>query len=261
MSEETKNQQAGHELGTRFQKLGLAQLAKIAQTGKNTVAQVADAGFTCLQSGGVLHTFGTGHSVVGAMELYHRAGGLVPVNAILETEFSPFVPPSEAQKAERHAEVGKQLVTRYDLRSGELILIFSQSGINSAPIDVALAAKEAGLRIVAITSCAHSLSMETRHSSGKRLMEVADFVIDNCAPVGDASLGVEPHGRIGPTSTLAAVFIANWVVAEIVSRYQANEMEPPVYQSANTVGGDEHNHRLEKQYASRIKGLLEVEEN
>jgi uncharacterized phosphosugar-binding protein len=70
------------------------------------------------------------------------------------------------------------------------MVVFSNSGINALPIEVALAAKEAGLRVVAVTSLAHSRSVEPRHSSGQRLFELADVTIDTHVPTGDAAVGL-----------------------------------------------------------------------
>lgn len=235
------------------------QLERLARTQSDAVSAAAAACFDALQSDHVLHTFGTGHSATGAMEMFHRAGGLVPVNGILQSELSPFVPPVQAAQRERTAGLADDLLDRYDVRSGDVVIVFSNSGINAAPIELALGARTRGATTIAVTNVAHSNSVDSRHPTKTRLLDHADHVLDTCGIAGDAVVAVDPDdpqtARIAPTSTIAAAYLANWIVAEVVSRYTAAGLDAPIYKSANLPGGDEHNRALEARYADRIKGL------
>jgi uncharacterized phosphosugar-binding protein len=238
-----------------YPSLAQDQLKRIHSTQSGAIQDTADAVFRTLKAGGVLHAFGTGHSVTGAMELFHRAGGLVPANGILVQTLSPLVPPSEASARERTPGVGAALADEYDLREAEVLIVFSQSGINSVPIDLAVEARQRGLHTVAVTCCAHSTATPPRHPSGKRLMDVVDTVIDNQGVKGDAIVDCGEGVRAAATSGVAAAFIANWIVAEVIERYRAEGLVPPVYISANVPGGDEHNKTLAAKYENRIKLL------
>src|ERR671916_1560660 len=124
----------------------------------------------------MIHVFGCGHSHLMAEEAFWRAGGLVPVHPILDPNLSLLggLRTSPLERLEGYARV---LLTGEELRPGEVMVVFSNSGINAVPIEVALVAKEAGLRVVAVTSLAHSKGVEPRHSCGQRLFELADVAI------------------------------------------------------------------------------------
>ncbi len=244
----------GRELGADYHRVAMEAISRFGSD-PGGIGAAADLSFASLSKGGVLHAFGSGHSAAGAIELFHRAGGLVPVNGILESFLSPFVAPGTSGKLERLVGIGAILVERYDVRAGEVVVVFSNSGVNPVPIEVAGASRERGAFVVAVTSRAHGLSAQSRHPSGKRLVDLADVAIDNGAPAGDAAVEFAEGRRAAATSGLVNAYIANRLVAEIVERYLAAGIDPPVYLSANLPGGDAHNVGLEARYRDRLKGL------
>lgn len=219
------------------------------------IRKSADLCFQTLQRGGVIHAFGSGHSAAGAIELFHRAGGLVPVNGILESFLSPFLAPGKSGKLERLSGIGPVLVEQWDVRSGEVLIVFSNSGVNPVPVEITTAAQAKGAKVVGVTSVAHAASVPSRHPSGKKLADLADVVIDNGARAGDASVEYAPGKFAAATSGLVNAYVANRLVAEIVGRHVEATLDPPVYLSANLPGGDAHNHALEAKYRDRLKGL------
>ncbi len=135
-------------------------------------------------------------------------------------------------------------------------MVISNSGINAVPVEVALEGKARGLTIVALTSENHSLVVESRHPSGRRLLDVADIVLDTCGQPGDAVVSYDGlPGRVAPTSLLAGCYLVNSLVCRVVERYLSAGLVPPVSMSANLPGGDEHNRALEERYRGRIRGL------
>ena len=106
-----------------------------------------------------------------------------------------------------------------------------------------------GYQRIALTSLAHSQSCASRHSSGKRMFELADVTIDNCAPVGDAGFAVEglPY-PIGPTSSAVGIAIVQALVCTAVEQMVAAGFEPPIFKSSNADGGDAHNEAIFRQY-------------
>jgi uncharacterized phosphosugar-binding protein len=197
----------------------------------------------------MIHVFGCGHSHLMAEEAFWRAGGLVPVHPILDPNLTLLggLRTSPLERLEGYARV---LLAGEDLRPGEVMVVFSNSGINALPIEVALAAKEAGLRVVAVTSLAHSRSVEPRHSSGQKLFELADVTIDTHVPTGDAAVGLseltggaEGH-QVAPLSTAIGALVWNALVAEVAYLRAVAGAEPSFFISQNVLGGDEANEAL-----------------
>lgn len=231
-------------------------LGEIHRSQGPAIDQAADLIFSSLTADGVLHLFGSGHSHLVAEEAFHRAGGLVPVNAMTEPFLTPLTPPRKSGRLERVSGIAAILLDYHEPRPGEVLLIASNAGINAVPVELALEAKKRELTVIAITSLRHSQAVASRHASGKRLFELADLVIDNCGEAGDGAITFPGlAGKVGPTSLLAGAFIVNAIVCGVVERFVVKGLSPPVYLSANLPGGDEHNRRLEAKYKGRIKLL------
>lgn len=233
-------------------------LERAERTQGPSLDAAAEAAAGAIAAGRLLHVFGSGHSALVAAEAFHRAGGLVPVNAILEPFLSPFAPPRQAAALERLAGIAAILLDTHRVEAGDLILIASNSGINAVSVEMALKARSRGLAVVALTSVAHSLAESPRHPSGQRLFEVADHVLDNGGAPGDAVLpvpGGPPQARMGPTSGVIGAFLVNAWIVRTVERLAARGVTPPVYVSANVAGGDEHNREVEAPYRGRIRLL------
>lgn len=241
---------------TRYHDTILRLLDQIAGTQAGALERAAQTIFTSLRADGVWHIFGSGHSHALAEEAFHRAGGLVPVNAIQEAFLTPLTPPAVSGQLERLPGVARIILDRHAPRSGEVLMVISNSGINAVPVEMALEGKARGLSVIALTSWAHSQRMTSRHASGKRLFEIADIVLDNCGTPGDGAVAYDGMpSRVAPTSLLVGSYIINSLVCRVVELFLAAGLTPPVYLSANVPEGDEHNRRLEAKYRGRIRGL------
>ena len=241
--------------GRTYHAAAVDALARFDGAAAEPIARAADLCFSTLDAGGVIHAFGSGHSAAGAIELFHRAGGLVPVNGILESFLSPFLAPGKSGKLERLPGIGALLAEQWDVRAGEVLIVFSNSGVNPVPVEIATAAQGIGAKVVGVTSLEHAAAVPSRHPSGKKLADLADVVIDNGARAGDAAVEIAPGRFAAATSGLVNAYVANRLVAEIAGRYAAAGKDAPVYLSANLPGGDEHNKSLEARYRDRLKGL------
>lgn len=231
-------------------------LTRIQESQGERIARTSEEVHRSLEEGGVLHIFGSGHSAVVAQEVFHRAGGLVPVNPILEPFLTPLTSPRKSGRLERTEGIAAILLDYYDLRPGEVLIVVSSSGINALPVEMAIGGRDRGLTVVAITSVSHSLGVPSRHSSGVRVMDAAHILIDNCVEKGDASIILPgSETKVAPLSSLAGIFIINWLTCEVAMRFTEKGVTPPVYLSANLPGGDEHNRLLEERYQGRIKLL------
>jgi uncharacterized phosphosugar-binding protein len=154
---------------------------------------------------------------------------------------------------ERRPGVAERLYALAAPRPQDLFVIISNSGVNNVIVEMALLAKEHGHRVLAITSLAHTRSVNAAHPSGSKLADLADVVLDNAAPSGDALLELPGGGAVCAISSLTAVMLVQMAVAEASALLLAAGRRPPVYVSANVPGGFESNLELEKRYAGRIR--------
>lgn len=209
--------------------------------------EVASVIAESIASDGVLHVFGSGHSSLLAQELFYRAGGLAPVNAMLDVNLTVFGTsrPTWVERLEGYAE---SVFASYDVKPGEVMLIISNSGINPVPVEMAMGAKKRGLLPIAIGSAKVYADAESRHSSGGSLFELCDYVLDTCVPYGDAIANVGDI-RTGAVSTLLGSALLSQLTVEIVQQMGA---DAPVFLSQNIPGGDSANAGLIERYRGRI---------
>ena len=238
----------------------LDQLAALAAAGGLDEAVNLLTG--AVTSGAVVHAFGTGHSEAFAMEIAGRAGGLIPTNKIalrdLVLRGSLAVDALGGSNLERDPAIVRQLWDLSPIHPGDVFVIASNSGVNGSIVGFALLAKEHGHGVIAVTSLQHTMAVQPKHPSGQRLRDVADVVVDNLAPYGDATLTLtqgQPSGDVpvGSVSSLTSAFIAQLLTIGVAERISATGERPPLYLSANVPGGDQHNSELEQKYAGRIR--------
>ncbi|GIE86422.1 sugar isomerase domain-containing protein [Actinoplanes regularis] len=212
---------------------------------------------TTVRNGGVIQAFGCGHSEALAMEIAGRAGGLVPTNRIALRDIVLYGgDPLDALAGgtvERDPAIAHRLYQLAPVKPDDAFVIASNSGINGAVVEMALLVKERGHPLVAITSARHSAGVASRHPSGRKLGDLADVVLDNGAPYGDAVLPLPGGGAVGAVSSITAALLAQQLVTEVVANLLAAGITPPVYLSDNVPGGKEHNAELEARYAGRIR--------
>jgi uncharacterized phosphosugar-binding protein len=232
-------------------------LARVADAEAGAVGRSADLIADSLRAGGVLQTFGAGHSEAVAADLAGRAGGLVPTNRISLRDLVVFGGERPEilhnDKLERDPEIAHRLYALAAPRPTDVFVVASQSGINGCVVELALLVKQRGHHLIAITSTEHTARVSPRHPSGRRLADIADVVLDNGAPYGDALLPLPGGGSVCAVSSVTNALLAQLVVAEVVRRMEAAGQAPPIYRSANVPGGDEHNITLESRYAGRIR--------
>lgn len=210
-------------------------LQTVADTQQPAIRSAGEAIARALVAGGRLWAFGTGHSHVLAEELYTRAGGLDGVRAILEPSLMLHEGPAKSSALERLPGLAAAVLSQHDVRSGDVVLVASNSGRNAAPVELAEECRARGATVVAVTSSSHSRSVGSRAPSGKRLFEVADIVVDNCGVPGDAVLDVPGvDERVGSTSTTAGTLIVQAIVCEAASRMAALGHAPTVLRSFNS---------------------------
>lgn len=233
-----------------------SRLDRIAENSAPIEAAI-DAVTEALEAGGVVQAFGTGHSEAFAMEIAGRAGGLIATNRIplrgVVMRGNRDVSLLRGPELEQDETVVEELLGMTDLDPNDIFMIASNSGVNGSIVGMALAAKARGHKVIAVTSLEHTNGVPTKHPSGKRLSEIADIVIDNLAPYGDATLKIGDGIGVGAVSSITAAFIAQLITIGVAEKIQARGKTPPVYLSANIPGGNEHNRVLEDAYGDRIR--------
>lgn len=193
---------------------------------------------------GLIYAFGSGHSQCLAREVAGRAGGLFTIQGIAD--------PLKG-RGERVEGLAEELLKAYPLKSGETMIVISNSGRNAMPIEMALGAQQRGLKVIGVTSLKHSSASESRHSSGKRLFEIADVVLDTGGPLGDAVIELGDTGlKIGAVSTVLGAALLNATVVAAIEYVRARGKTPPILVSFNVDGSDEHNARVMEQYGKRM---------
>lgn len=231
-------------------------IARIATEQLDNIEKAARAVADTLKNGGRIHAFGTGHSHMLAEEIFYRAGGLVNVNPILETSLMLHESAAKSTELERLEGYGEILFDHHSINQKDILFLFSNSGRNGVAIDLALIAGERGVKTVVITNMEHTMQGASRHSSGKKLFEAADIVIDNCGCHGDASMRIDEINRsVAPTSTAAGAAILNAIEARAVEIMVSEGFTPEVFSSSNVDGGDEINNAYIAKYKKEIKSL------
>ncbi len=229
--------------------IAVERIQKMKETQGEAISKAAALVAETLMSGHMVYTFGSGHSQLLAMEIHGRAGGLYPVQAILD--------PMKG-KAEKLEGYGTILVEFAPYKEGDLLFVISNSGRNPEPLEVAMHARARGVKIIVLTSMEHSRSVQSRHSSGKKLYELGEVVLDSMVPAGDASMEFEGLvARAGALSTVLGALILNAVTVEAIQYMLDHGYEPPVLMSANLDGSEAHNERVVRRYPN-MPNLLDI---
>ena len=209
------------------------------------------AGRACAESiadDGLAFTFGTGHGSFAAAECFPRTGTPVGFRPIVESAIGYFHHVLGDQGAYQYRFLhkiegyGDAILRAHRLASKDTIVLFSHSGINPVILDMALKTKELGMTVVGVTSIPHSSAAPARHSSGKKLYEVADVTVDTGVPLQDASTPVRGlEHPVGPTSTVLATAVAHAIVGESVQALVDLGKRPRIMVNPNTAGAAEAN--------------------
>jgi len=210
-----------------------------------------------IQAGHLVYAFGPTHAGILAQELCYRAGGLVPVNAILPPGLTTDVRPiTLTSQLERLPGFGKQIITSTPIEAGDVLIVHSVSGRNVVVVEAAQAAQQHGAFVIALTSLEYSRAVQPRQAGMPRLFEVADLVLDDHAPLGDALVELPGMAqRVGPSSTVVGAAMLNAVMVRTAELLLQATGDAPVLMSANLDGGEAHNQRWLDYYRGRLTYL------
>lgn len=226
----------------------IGRLGELQSALEDPMRQAAAAIIDAARADRRVYVFGTGHSHMLAEEVHYRAGGLAFTVPVLVGSAMLHEGAVISSVYERTQGLVRPVLERYGMQAGDVIIIASNSGVNAAPIEAADYGHEIGAKVIAITSVEYSSAIA---NGRRRLGDVADIVLDNGLPPGDAVIEIEGSGlKVGPVSTAIGVTVLNAIFAEVASEL-AKSGDAPVYLSANMPGAAEVNQRLVKRYRPR----------
>lgn len=228
---------------------------RLRETQMNALEEAAHLCAEAIARDRLVHLFGTGHSRIPIEEMFPRHGsfpGFHPIVELSMTHHTQVVGANGQRQAmfiERMEGLGEVILRNFVFHDGDCMMIFSNSGVNAVVIDVALGAKERGLPVIGVVSLDHSLASAPKHSSGKRLGDIADIVIDNCVPKGDALVTVDGLDYpVGPGSTIAYGYIVNALKSMIAAELAAAGKPPLVLTSSTVIGSEASADLFERTY-------------
>ena len=217
-------------------------LDRIWTTQASSVAEASRLMAESVAKGGLVHLFGSGHSVLPVQDVFPRYGSYPVFRPLMDARLQwQNVIGSGGAKGllwlERREGYAKVLFENEPIRNGDIMVVFSHGGLNAVGIEVAIEARQRGLQVVAITSMDNQNRSTSTHSTGQKLSDVADVVIDNCVPAEDALVSIEGwKAPVAAGSTVAFVTIANSIVAEVAAELAKRGISPPVFVSPNVPG-------------------------
>ena len=240
-------------------------MSDIEETQMENIRRAAEAMADSIECGRWVHTFGCGHATIPVEEMYPRIGGFVGFHPMVELPLTFFTRITGEMGVhqfiflERVEGYGVEIMKGYEFDPRDTMWVFSHTGINNVNIDVALEAKKRGMKVVAYGSAAAAKGKQTRHSCGKTIFDIADIVVDTCAPAGDATVPVKNHiDKLGPVSTMAFVTTV-WMTVTTVGEILADRgYKLHIHPSHNVPGDTTAKERLDAalaEYKRRVAGV------
>jgi uncharacterized phosphosugar-binding protein len=240
-------------------------MSEIENTQMDNIRVAAEQMANSIEAGRWVHTFGCGHATIPIEEMYPRIGGFVGFHPMVELPLTFFTRITGEMGVhqfvflERVEGYGTEIMKGYTFDERDTMWVFSHSGINNVNIDVALEAKKKGMKLVAFGSAAEAKGKQTRHSSGKNIFDIADIIVDTCAPAEDASVPVKDHvDKLGPVSTMAFITCVWMTVLTVAEILVERGVKLYIHPSHNVPGDTGARQRLEDalaEYKRRIAGV------
>ncbi len=240
-------------------------MSRIEETQMENIQKAAEVMADSIEAGRWVHTFGCGHATIPVEEMYPRIGGFVGFHPIIELPLTFFTRITGEMGVhqfvflERVEGYGVEIMKGYTFDPRDTMWLFSHTGINNVNIDVALEARKRGMKVIAYGSAAAAKGKTSRHSTGKTIFDIADIVVDSCAPIIDASVDLKNHrDKVGPVSTMAFV-TSVWMTVTTVAEILADRgVKLYIHPSHNIPGDTTAKQRLEDalaEYKKRVAGV------
>jgi len=213
-----------------------------------------------INAGKMVHLFGSGHSVLATQDVFPRYGGVVGFHPCMDPRlmWSNVIGPNGARELlwiERQEGYIANFLQSYTFHEGEVMIVYSHGGLNAAPIEAAMYAKARGCKIIAITSGENFKKAEANHSSGMKLGDVADILIDNCCPLEDSLVPIPGYAqKVGGSSTVAAIIASQSIVSETALLLQKMGHQMYIFVSPNVLEiPKDYMHEVYAEYTKLLK--------
>jgi uncharacterized phosphosugar-binding protein len=240
-------------------------MSRIEETQIGNIRKAAEVMADTIECGRWVHTFGCGHATLPVEEMYPRIGGFVGFHPMIEIPLSFFTHITGEMGVhqfvflERVEGYGNEIMKGYNFDKRDTMWLFSHSGINNVNIDIALESKKKGMKVVVFGSAAEAAGKKTRHTSGLTIFEIADIIVDTCAPLEDASVQLRNHrDKIGPVSTMAFVTCVWMTITTVAGILEDRGVKLYIHPSHNVPGDTTARERLDEalaEYKRRIAGV------
>jgi len=233
-------------------------ISRIGETQRDNIERAAQAFAKTIGSGARVYMFGSGHSVIPVLDIFPRYGSFVGFYPIYDPRlmWSNVVGPGGARELlwlEQREGYAKIILSSYEIKPGDSLLVFSHGGLNAAPIEMAIEARKSGATVVSVSSHGNYRHAAAKHSTGSKLADVSDIAIDNCVPPEDALIAADgiPE-RFAAGSTIASVAVAMTLVAEVGKLLLAQGHRPSTFVSPNVGLSPDHNEGVFREYTKNV---------
>jgi len=240
----------------------VALLERLAETQADEIETASQWCAEAIGNDGLVHLFGAGHSRIPVEEMFPRYGSYPGFNPLVELSvtFHTQVVGANGQRQamfiERVPGLAEVILSNFRFGAHDVLMVFSASGLSALPVEMARVAKARGLRVIAVTSVAQSMSAEPEPAAGARLLEVADLVLDIGSPPADAMVTIGSLDTpIGPGSTIGAVAIVNAIKVRTAELLVARGAMLPVMTRASVVGAVRSKALFEGAYREHARRL------
>ena len=243
----------------------VALLERVDETQADGIETASQWCAEAIASDGLVHLFGAGHSRIPVEEMFPRYGSYPGFNPIVElsvtfhTQIVGANGQRQAMFIERMPGLAEVILSNFHFGPKDVMMVFSASGLSALPVEMARVAKRRGLRVIAVTSVAQSMSADPDPAAGQRLLEIADLVLDVCTPPADAMVTIGSLDTpVGPGSTIGAVAIVNAIKVRTAELLVARGAMPPVITRASVVGATRSKALFEAAYREHARRLARV---
>lgn len=240
-------------------------MTRIEETQMDNIRMAAELMADTIECNRWVHTFGCGHATLPIEEMYPRIGGFVGFHPMIELPLTFFTRITGEMGVhqfvflERVEGYGNEIMKGYDFDKRDIMWLFSHSGINNVNIDIALESRKKGMKVIVFGSASEAKGKKTRHSSGKTIFDLADVIVDTCAPLEDASVPLVNHkDKIGPVSTMAFVTCVWMTITTVAEILAGRGVKLYIHPSHNVPGDGSARQRLDEalaEYKKRIAGV------
>ncbi|MBW4436728.1 MAG: SIS domain-containing protein [Pleurocapsa minor GSE-CHR-MK-17-07R] len=230
-------------------------VADIRATQMDAIESAAQLCADSILQGSLVHLFGTGHSRIPVEEMFPRHGSFPGFHPIIDLSmtFHTQIVGSNGQRQAMFIEkvegLADEILKNFIFRESDTFIIFSNSGVNNVVVEMAIGAKARGMKVIAVVSVDHCTAAAPKHKSGKKLIDLADIVLDNCTPRGDALVQVDGLAYpVGPGSTIGYAVLVNALKVAIAQKLTAAGQPPLVLTSSVLIGGQASAENFEETY-------------